>query len=211
MPLHLCPPPPLRRSPLRAAVEHPSSTPECPCSPLAARLRMGRCGRAGGRAARGSGYIGQCRCPKRDQPSRCRPRARVTPSTRKCSQAHAAPARMMESDAAISLLATTRCAQYCRVPVEHVYSTPSREYPLVPSRVPPKLPPHSGRESSRSAVMRPSRPRRVRSVVVQRTCSRANRSNSRVPWSTPNRAGESTREYPRAVQVGGDRARAELP
>ncbi len=45
------------------------------------------------------------------------------------SQVRAAPARMMESDAAISLLATTRCAQYRGVPVEHVYSTLSQEYP----------------------------------------------------------------------------------
>ncbi len=37
--------------------------------------------------------------------------------------------RMMESDAAITLLATTRCAQYRGVPVEHVYSTLSQAYP----------------------------------------------------------------------------------
>jgi hypothetical protein len=146
-----------RRVPVEYSVEYPSSTPECPCSVVAARLRMGRCG-AGGRAARGSGYwpLGSAGAPNGTNRG-----ARGTPSTRERSQAHAAPARMMESDAAISLLATTRCAQYRRVPVEHVYSTPSREYPLVPSRVPPKLPPHSVRESSWSAPMRPSRPRRV--------------------------------------------------
>ncbi len=52
-----------------------------------------------------------------------------------------APARMLESDAAISLLATTRCAQCRRVtatvsPIEDTQAYPFRLPPSAPARVP---------------------------------------------------------------------------